>query len=119
MSTLEERRDLRDLTANLPNYGAGTARVHQENTWTDIAARNALPLVATLALVWLATIALVVINYFVTLNLVSLIYMLPVVVAATQWGIVAGVVAAVAGAAMAVSRVRLENEDIRSRPRAR
>jgi K+-sensing histidine kinase KdpD len=101
VSTLEERRDLRDLTANLPNYGAGTARVHQENTWTDIAARNALPLVATLALVWLATIALVVINYFVTLNLVSLIYMLPVVVAATQWGIVAGVVAAVAGAAAA------------------
>ena len=101
VSTLEERRDLRDLTANLPNNDARTGRVRQENTWIDFAARNALPLVATLALVWLATIALVVINYFVTLNLVSLIYMLPVVVAATQWGIVAGVLAAVAGAASA------------------
>ncbi len=101
MSTLEERRDLRDLTAKLPNDDARTARVRQENIWIDFAARSALPLVATLALVWLATIALVVINYFVQLNLVSLIYMLPVVVAATQWGIVAGVVAAVAGAASA------------------
>jgi len=101
VSTLEERRDLRDLSANLPNNDARTARVRQENPWIDFAARNALPLVATLALVWLATIALVVINYFVTLNLVSLIYMLPVVVAATQWGIVAGVLAAVAGAAAA------------------
>ncbi|MFZ0636175.1 MAG: DUF4118 domain-containing protein, partial [Candidatus Acidiferrales bacterium] len=101
MSTLEERRELRDLTANLLNNDAHTARVHQENPWVDFAARSALPLVATLALVWLATIALVVIDYFVTLNLVSLIYMLPVVVAATQWGIVAGVVAAVAGAAAA------------------
>ena len=101
VSTLEERRELRDLTANLPNSDDRTARIRQENSWIDIAARNSLPLVATLALVWLATIALVVINYFVTLNLVSLIYMLPVVVAATQWGIVAGVVAAVAGAAAA------------------
>jgi K+-sensing histidine kinase KdpD len=101
VSTLEERRDLRDLTAHLPNNDARTTRVRQENPWIEFAARNALPLVATLALVWLATIALVVINYFVTLNLVSLIYMLPVVVAATQWGIVAGVVAAVAGAASA------------------
>ena len=56
---------------------------------------------ATLALVWLATISLVVINYFVPFNLVSLIYMLPVVVAATQWGIGAGILAAVAGAAAA------------------
>jgi K+-sensing histidine kinase KdpD len=101
VSTLEERRDLRDLTAHLPNNDAHTARVRDGNPWIDFAARNALPLVATLALVWLATIALVVINYFVTLNLVSLIYMLPVVVAATQWGIVAGVVAAIAGAASA------------------
>jgi K+-sensing histidine kinase KdpD len=101
VSTLEERRDLRDLTAHLPNNDARTTRVRHENPWIEFAARNALPLVATLALVWLATIALVVINYFVTLNLVSLIYMLPVVVAATQWGIVAGVVAAVAGAASA------------------
>jgi len=65
------------------------------------AAVNAIPIAATLALVWLATISLVVINSFVPLNLVPLIYMLPVVVAATQWGIVPGLVAAVAGAAAA------------------
>ena len=56
---------------------------------------------ATLTLVWLATISLVVINYFVPFNLVTLIYLLPVVVAATQWGIGPGIVAAVAGVAAA------------------
>jgi hypothetical protein len=45
-----------------------------------------MPMGATFALVWLATVSLVVINYFVPINLVSLIYMLPVVVAAPQWG---------------------------------
>ncbi|MDR3421829.1 MAG: DUF4118 domain-containing protein [Xanthobacteraceae bacterium] len=67
----------------------------------NVAAGNAIPIVATLAMVWLATISLVVINYFVPFSLVALIYMLPVVVAATQWGIVAGIVAAFAGAAAA------------------
>jgi K+-sensing histidine kinase KdpD len=60
-----------------------------------------MPLGATFALVWLATVSLVVINYFVPFNLVSLIYMLPMVVAATQWGVGPGIVAAVAGAAAA------------------
>ena len=60
-----------------------------------------MPMGATFALVWLATVSLVVINYFVPFNLVTLIYMLPVVVAATQWGVAAGIVAAIAGAAAA------------------
>jgi K+-sensing histidine kinase KdpD len=60
-----------------------------------------MPIGATLALVWLATVGLVVINYFVPFNLVTLIYMLPVVVAATQWGLGAGITAAIAGAAAA------------------
>ncbi len=67
----------------------------------NMVAGSAIPMGATLALVWLATISLVVINYFVPFNLVSLIYMLPVVVAATQWGIGAGILAAVTGAAAA------------------
>jgi two-component system sensor histidine kinase KdpD len=62
---------------------------------------NAIPIGATFALVWLATVSLVVLNYFVAYNLVSLVYMLPVVVAATQWGIGSGILAAVAGAAAA------------------
>ena len=60
-----------------------------------------MPMGATFALVWLATVSLVVINYFVPFNLVTLIYMLPVVVAAAQWGVGPGIVAAVAGAAAA------------------
>ena len=69
--------------------------------WTIFLAANAIPIVATLALVWLATVSLVVVNYFVPLNLVPLVYMLPVVLAATQWGIVPGLMAAFTGAAAA------------------
>jgi K+-sensing histidine kinase KdpD len=60
-----------------------------------------MPLGATLVLVWLATVGLAVINYFIPFNLATLIYMLPVVVAATQWGLGPGIVAAIAGAAAA------------------
>jgi K+-sensing histidine kinase KdpD len=102
VSTLQERRGLRDLTARLANRDVYEWRAqHQKAWWQNSVAANAIPLVATLALVWLATISLVVVNYFVPFNLVSLLYMLPVVVAATQWGVVPGIVAAVAGAAAA------------------
>lgn len=60
-----------------------------------------MPAVAALALVWLATIALVVIKQFTAFDPITLIYMLPVVVAATQWGIVPAIIAAVGGAAAA------------------
>src|SRR5580704_12720803 len=102
VSTLRERRGLRDLTARLANGDANERRAqHHKTWWQNSIAVNAIPLVATLALVWLATISLVVVNYFVQFNLVPLLYMLPVVVAATQWGVVPGLVAAVAGAAAA------------------
>jgi two-component system, OmpR family, sensor histidine kinase KdpD len=67
----------------------------------NFAAGQAMPLGATFALVWLATVGLVVINYFLAFNLVTLVYMLPVVIAATQWGLASGIAAAVAGAAAA------------------
>ncbi len=73
----------------------------RRSRWANLATANAIPIVATLALVWLATVILVVVNNFLPLNLVSLIYMLPVVLAATQWGIVPGLLAAVTGAAAA------------------
>jgi K+-sensing histidine kinase KdpD len=102
VSTLQERRGLRDLTARVANGDAYEWRAqHHKAWWQNSIAANAIPLVATLALVWLATISLVVVNYFVPFNLVPLLYMLPVVVAATQWGVVPGIVAAVAGAAAA------------------
>jgi K+-sensing histidine kinase KdpD len=101
VSTLQERRVLRDLTASLPSGDLDEARKRAGAWLVNFGAVNAVPMVATLILVWLATVSLVVVNNFVALNLVSLIYMLPVIIAATQWGTAAGVVAAVAGAAAA------------------
>ena len=101
VSILQERQSLRALAA-VEDEGHGAARLARyAERWVSLAAGQAMPLGATLALVWLATVGLVVINYFVPFNLVSLIYMLPVVVAATQWGLGPGIVAAVAGAAAA------------------
>jgi len=99
VSTIQERLGLRDRT--LPDNGAAERRPRHNTRWPSFGATNAVPIVATLALVWLATISLVVLNSLAPLNLVSLIYMLPVVLAATQWGLVPGLVAAVAGAAAA------------------
>jgi K+-sensing histidine kinase KdpD len=101
VSALEERRQIRDLTASLPASTADALSRRHRAPWIELVGANALPLVATLALVWVATVALVVINNFVQLNFVPLIYMVPVVIAATQWGILAGIVAAVAGTAAA------------------
>jgi K+-sensing histidine kinase KdpD len=97
LSALEERRQIRDLTASLPGSTADPLSSRHTALWIEHVVANALPLAATLALVWVATVGLVVINYFVQLNFVPLIYMVPVVIAATQWGIVPGILAAVAG----------------------
>ena len=59
---------------------------------------NAVPVLASLAFVVLATACLFTLNYFVPLNLIPLFYLLPVVLAATRWGIVPAVTAAVSGA---------------------
>jgi K+-sensing histidine kinase KdpD len=102
VSTIQERRALRIATATLPKIDIKPERIWQSTRWVNNAvAANAIPIAATLALVWLATVSLVVANYFVPLNLVPLVYMLPVVLAATQWGIVPGLVAAFTGAAAA------------------
>jgi two-component system, OmpR family, sensor histidine kinase KdpD len=101
VSILQERQSLRALAA-FKDEGHSAARLARYREWlVGVAAGQAMPLGATLALVWLATVGLVVINYFVPFNLVTLVYMLPVVVAATQWGLAPGIVAAVAGAAAA------------------
>jgi K+-sensing histidine kinase KdpD len=102
VSTLRERRVLRDQTTNLAKHDTTERGARLGDThWQNAIAANAIPTVATLALVWLSTVSLVVINYFAPYNLVSLVYMLPVVIAATQWGVGAGILAAVAGAAAA------------------
>jgi two-component system sensor histidine kinase KdpD len=101
VSTFQERFGLRELIANLPNNDSNERPARHNPRWLNFGAANAIPIVATLALVWLATISLVVLNSFAPLDLVPLIYMLPVILAATQWGLVPGLVAAVAGAAAA------------------
>jgi K+-sensing histidine kinase KdpD len=98
VSILQERQRLRP-PLGVEDKAYGLARLAHDAA--SLAAGQAMPLGATLALVWLATVGLVVINYFVAFNLVTLIYMLPVVVAATQWGLGAGIAAAIAGAAAA------------------
>jgi K+-sensing histidine kinase KdpD len=101
VSSLQERRGLRDLAVFQLTSGDEIKRAGRQIRWLNVVAANAMPTGATFALVWLATVSLVVINYFVPFNLVSLIYMLPVVVAATQWGVGPGILAAFAGAAAA------------------
>src|SRR6202046_2392867 len=101
VSIIQEHQSLRALAA-VEDQGHGAARLARyAGWWVSLAAGQAMAFGGTLALVWLATVVLVVINYFVPFNLVSLIYMLPVVVAATQWGLGLGIVAALAGAAAA------------------
>jgi Transcriptional regulatory protein, C terminal len=79
VSTFQERRELRDLVADLTAKRPERRRSRRWLAgWIGGLAANAVPIVATLALVWLATVSLVVINYFVSFNLVALIYMLPV-----------------------------------------
>lgn len=101
VSTLENRSRLRELPAARPKTEPAPTRDRQTGLWLNRAAAGITPIAASLALVWLATIGLVVLSSFIPLNLAPLIYMLPVVLAASQWGIVAGLVAAFAGAAAA------------------
>jgi K+-sensing histidine kinase KdpD len=101
MSSLEQRRGPRERTDNHARSDNKAERPRLSAPRKNLVTANAIPIVATLALVWFATVGLVVANSFAPLDFVPLIYMLPVVVAATQWGIVPGLVAAVAGAAAA------------------
>jgi len=101
VSTLQARRRARGRSESLGEDSVKEWPLRNRAGWQNFLAANAIPAVAALALVWLATIALVVIKQFAAFDPITLIYMLPVVVAATQWGIVPAIIAAVAGAAAA------------------
>ena len=63
VSILQERQSLRALAAvEDEGYGA-TCLARYAERWVSLAAGQAMPLGATLALVWLATVGLVVINF--------------------------------------------------------
>ena len=101
MSSLRQRRRPPDRDGNQAQSDDKPERPRLSSRQKNLLTANAIPIVATLALVWFATVGLAVANSFAPLDFAPLIYMLPVVVAATQWGIVPGLVAAVAGAAAA------------------
>jgi len=57
----------------------------------------AVPILASLALVAATTVGLLILDYFFALRHVTLVYLVPVIVAATRLGIVPAVAAAIAG----------------------
>jgi K+-sensing histidine kinase KdpD len=101
VSTFQRRNRLRELAANSSKNDFVSPRAPHEDRSLSSLAASAMPIAAALALVGLATAGLFVINSFVPLNLIPLFYVLPVIVAATRWGIAPGLVAALAGAAAA------------------
>src|SRR5262249_14733872 len=57
---------------------------------------NALSVLKSLLLVGITTIALLILDQFFSLRHLILIYLVPVVIAATNWGLVAAVIVAIA-----------------------
>jgi two-component system sensor histidine kinase KdpD len=101
VSTFQRRNRQREQAANSLKNDFVSSRAPHQNRSLNSLAEGAMPIAAALTLVGLATAGLFVITSFVPLNLIPLFYMLPVVVAATRWGFVPGLVAALAGAAAA------------------
>jgi K+-sensing histidine kinase KdpD len=62
---------------------------------------NALPLALSLLCVGVATTGLLLIDRFLPANLVPIVYLIPVIIAATRWGTWPAIVAAITGAAAA------------------
>jgi two-component system sensor histidine kinase KdpD len=60
---------------------------------------NALPGLMSLALVTLATVGILIFRQYYPLQQVAIVYLIPVLIAATRWGLVPGIIAAIAGAA--------------------
>jgi K+-sensing histidine kinase KdpD len=100
LSTLQARRWARGQSESGEDQIKGPP-LRSRAEWRSFLGFDAVPAAAALALVWLATIIVVVIKQFAPFDPITLVYMLPVVVAATRWGIVPAIIAAVAGAAAA------------------
>jgi len=84
--------------------GNGTrdaAQLNDEPPWRRLLRTNALPLTMSLLLVGLVTSGLSLVAGFVPPNLVPVVYLIPVVIAATRWGTWPAIAAAVAGTAAA------------------
>jgi K+-sensing histidine kinase KdpD len=82
--------------------GAGDVVIEDTPPASGSMARTVVPVAASLALVAIATVALFAgRNILPLVNLVSIVYLLPVLFAATRWGLLPAVVSAFAGAAAA------------------
>lgn len=99
------------MTSQLPtldrfaNDGSGPARTRREDIspFDEVRLKHrlvlmyVLPLLKSLACVALATAALLLVDHIVPFNLVPIVYLIPVVIAATRWGTWPAIVAAIAG----------------------
>jgi two-component system sensor histidine kinase KdpD len=101
VSTFHQRNRLRETAPESSQRNTESARVRLGTWWTNSAAASVRPVLMSLTLVLLTTIGLFFIGGLIRPSAIPLIYMLPVVLAATQWGRVAGLVAAFTSAAAA------------------
>jgi K+-sensing histidine kinase KdpD len=82
--------------------GAGYASLPgEEPPWHRVLLANALPLAMSLLCVGLATGGLLLVDRFLPANFVPIVYLVPVIIAATRWGIWPAILAATSGAAAA------------------
>src|SRR5271169_470123 len=82
--------------------GSGDALLPRgEHALQRFVSANALPLAMSSLLVGLATIGMLLIDRVFPVNLVPIVYLIPVIVAATRWGTWPAIAAAVMGAATA------------------
>jgi K+-sensing histidine kinase KdpD len=82
--------------------GGGYASLPGEGlSWHRFLLANALPLTLSLLCVGLATGVLLLIDRFLPANFVPIVYLVPVIIAATRWGTWPAIVAAITGAAAA------------------
>jgi K+-sensing histidine kinase KdpD len=84
--------DSRNIHASQPDEGLASQRIPQ----TEV-----LPLLLSLACVGLVTAVLLLLDQAVAVNLVPIAYLIPVIVAATQWGIWPATLASIASMAAA------------------
>jgi K+-sensing histidine kinase KdpD len=101
VSTFQERNRLRQKATVGSRGGSESARALFARWRVNAGATGLRAVVMSVALVLAVTAGLFAVGNGVPPSLIPLIYMLPVVVAATQWGIAAGLVASLTGAAAA------------------
>jgi K+-sensing histidine kinase KdpD len=79
--------------------GGGDAHPDNASLWPRLILAGGLPLVTSLLLVSAATIGLLLVGRFFPANLATIVYLIPVMIAATWWGTWSAIATAIAGAA--------------------